>query len=197
MRGVNNTVHTKSEIKLSGYMRTDQRPPAPYQRGPGTSAVLSGTRGHGPSHLLPPCAFPGPHEPPRAAGRSRPRDGPDSHASEAAAQPPCELRAVASAFRARPPNRPKRPHLLRRPARARSDLKLPQLPYRPRLRQLRQRLAAAERRPSGGLNACGARQAGLCESGEVSLRGWCNVRPVKRMLVRVSRWLDACMCTCI
>ena len=98
MRGVNNSVHTKSEIKLRAYMRTYQRPPAPYQRGPGTSAVLVGTRGHDPSHLLPPCAFPGPHEPLRAAGHSRPRDGPDSHASEVAARPPCELRAVVSAL---------------------------------------------------------------------------------------------------
>ena len=136
-------------------------------------------------------------DPPRAAGRSQPPDGPDGSASEAASRPLCALRAAASASRARLLSWPNRSRRLRMLARPRSDLELPQPSYWPQQQPPRQRLVAAERRPSGGLNACGARQTGLCESGEIKCSGWCNVWPVICMIVRMSRWSDACMYACI
>ena len=124
-----------------------------------------------------------------------PRDGPTRERGDLAAALCCA--GGGRSFLRTCPEQAERPRRLQRPACAHSDLQPPPPPHRPRQRPPRQRLVAAERRPSGGLNTCGARQAGLCESGEARLRGWCNVRPVTRTFVRVSRWLDACMCICM
>ena len=94
---------------------------------------------------------------PRAAGLTGPRGRLAGSASVASVWSHCAVWAAAGASCAHPVTWPKRPRHLRRLARARNDLKLPQPPYQPRPWPPRQRLAAAERRPSGGLNACGGR----------------------------------------
>ena len=102
-----------------------------------------------------------------------------------ASQLPCALRAVAGAFHARHPSWPKPPCRPQRPARARSDLEPPQPPNRPQPRPPERLSVAAERRHSGGLNACEVWPAGLCEPGEVRLRGRCTVGPLALMFVHV------------
>lgn len=196
-RGVNNNVHTKSEYQVRAHMPIYQRPLSPYRRVPGVPGIPCVASAHGPAGPCLPQAAPGTYGAPCTAAHPGPRDGPASGARVTIAWPPCAVQAVAGASRARPPSYLKRPHRLRWPALANSDLHPPQLPYRPRPRPPWQRLAADSRRTSGGLDACGAQEARLCELAEVRLRGWCNVRPVMLMIVRVSRWLDAYTCVCI
>ena len=142
------------------------------------------TRTYQPPHSWPPCGYPasrsssawpgstdraafarpklslGRTRAPRAAGLTGPRGRLAGSASVASVWSHCAVWAAAGASCAHPVTWPKRPAAranLRRLARARNDLKLPQPPYRPRPWPPRQHLAAAERRPSGGLNACGGR----------------------------------------
>ena len=122
-----------------------------------------------------------------------PRDGPTSGASVATLRPPCAVRAAGGASCAHALSRPNA-----RVACSGRHVRTATCSHRNRPTGLDSgRLGSAWWQRSGGLNTCGARQAGLCESGEARLRGWCNVRPVTRTFVRVSRWLDACMCICM
>ena len=141
-------------------MRTYQRPRPPSLWVPGMTVIPSVAGEHGPGGLSPTEAVTGLHRAPRVVGCLRPRGSPTSGASVATALPPCGVRAAAGASCARPLSWAKHMRHLRRLARARNHLEPPQPPHRPQLRPPRQRLVAADRRPSGGLNACGARQAG-------------------------------------
>jgi hypothetical protein len=134
-------------------MRVYERPNSPSRWVPSKPAIPNLTREHGPAGLCPTEAVPGPHGAPRAAGRRRPRDGPASDASEAAARPLCALRAVASASHACQSCWPTQEQRCRPLAGARSDLGLPQRPTGPLLGSPRQRTWG----PRGGLVAASSR----------------------------------------
>ena len=174
-----------------------QRPLSPYRRVPGVPGTPSVASAHRPAGTCPPQAAPGTCGAPRAAAHPGPPRRPHERRERGDLAAALCRAGGGRSFLRTCPEQAERPRRLQRPACAHSDLQPPPPPHRPRQRPPRQRLVAAERRPSGGLNTCGARQAGLCESGEVKLQGWCNVRPVTRTLVRMNRWLDACMCICM
>ena len=151
-------IHTKNDNRRKYTpTRTFQRPRLASPCLPCVPAIPSVAGEHGPGSVCLVQAVTGPHSAPRAAGLTGPRGRLAGSASVASVRSPCAVWAAAGASCAHPVTWPKRPRHLRRLARARNDLKLPQPPYRPRPWPLRQRLAAAERRPSGGLNACGGR----------------------------------------
>jgi hypothetical protein len=128
--------------------------------GTSTPAVLSGARGHALAGLLPLRAALGPHGPPRAAGRVRPRDGPRARH---------ERRGCAAALHAAGGGRRiARTSLVLTDAMAvpsacgtraqqpGANLEPPQRSNpRPRPRPPRQRSAVAERRLFSGVYACG------------------------------------------
>ena len=189
-QAVNRSVNIRSEIRLGA--RADvpaatSNGATPYRRVPDLPTTPSVAGEHDPAAPSPPQGVPGSWDlrrlPPRPLARTPGTAPRAARARRARGRPdPCAVRAAGGgASRAHLWSWRKRQRRLRRPAHARSDLQPPQPPHRPRQRPPRQRLAAAVRRPSGGLNTCGTRQARLCEPGEVRPRGWCNVRPVTRM----------------
>ena len=148
----------------------------PYQWGPGASAVLSGTGGTAQAISCLPAPSLGRTSLPMPPVAHGPETAPDSHTSEAAARPLCELRAGASACRARPPSQPKHQRPRRPLAHARSDCCGPN----DRWRGCR---GSPRRWRSGGLVAAfapaRAQQTGSHVSLEVRARSWSSVRSAK------------------
>ena len=116
-----------------------------------------------------------------------PETVPANRASGAAARSPCTLRQAGGAPRVRHPCSPMRRGRLRRPARPCAGLQQPQRPDRPPRWPPRQRSAAASQRSRCGLSTCELRQASSHSSADVHVQGWCSVRPVTVVLVRVRR----------
>ena len=138
------------------HTRVYQRPQSSPRWVPSRPAIPNVTGVHGLDGLWPIQAVPGPHGAPHAAGRRRPRDGPASDASEAAARPLCALRAAASALHSCQPCLRTREQQRRPSASTRSDLGQPQRPVRPLRWPPRQPSAAASRRLAAASAPAGA-----------------------------------------
>ena len=151
-----------------------------------TPAGLWGTAGPVPTRPAPSQHRTGlPGRPTRAALIH----APDGGTTEAAAWPSCALRAVASTSRAHLRCCPMRQRGRRPPARAQSDLQLPQRPDRLLRWPPEQRQAAALQRHCGGLTTWETQYARSHKSVDATRQGWGSVGPVTVRFMRISGWL--------